>query len=156
MEKNILMAMDDSDNAMTAVATFANTFTHDHKVTLFSVVRDTTIACEMYKPELHRNLKPEEMEFCALDHLKKEQIKEAQQKAREMLLQAGFEDSNIELRVELKKKGVARDILQESNSGYDTIVMGKRGLSGVKEYLLGSVSTKVLHSAKDVSVFVVE
>jgi len=52
-------------------------------------------------------------------------------------------------------KGIARDIVAEADSGYDTIVMGRRGLSGIKEFVMGSVSQKVLHSVKDVSIILV-
>ena len=54
-----------------------------------------------------------------------------------------------------RKKGIARDIIDEARNGYDTVVMGKRGLSGIKEFFLGSVSQKVLNGAKDVSVLLV-
>ena len=57
--------------------------------------------------------------------------------------------------MESKKKGVARDILAEAQSGYDTIVLGRRGLSSIAEFLIGSVSQKVLHGAKDVSIVLV-
>ena len=40
-------------------------------------------------------------------------------------------------------------------SGYDLIVLGKRGLSGVKEFFMGSVSQKVLSLVNDVSVLLV-
>jgi nucleotide-binding universal stress UspA family protein len=34
--------------------------------------------------------------------------------------------------------------------------MGKRGLSGIKDFILGSVSQKVFNTAKDISVLVVD
>jgi len=36
------------------------------------------------------------------------------------------------------------------------VVLGRRGLSAIKEFFLGSVSQKVVSSARDVSVFVVD
>jgi nucleotide-binding universal stress UspA family protein len=54
-----------------------------------------------------------------------------------------------------RKKGIARDIINEAHAGYDTVVMGKKGLSGIKEFFLGSVSQKVLHGAEDLSVLLV-
>ncbi|MBW1828684.1 MAG: universal stress protein, partial [Deltaproteobacteria bacterium] len=74
----------------------------------------------------------------------------------EILMQAGFEEGNIQSKVENSKKGVARDIINESKTGYGTVVLGRRGLSGVQEFFLGSVSNKVINSVKNVSVFVVE
>ena len=156
MEKKILVALDDSENAMTAVESLANTFTPDHKVTLFSVVQDTAAICEMYSPELSPHFLTEKRDFCSLDHMKKELIGEAQQKAKEILMKAGFEEGNIQSKVENSKKGVARDIINEAKSGYSTVVLGRRGLSGVQEFFLGSVSNKVVNSVKNVSVFVVE
>jgi nucleotide-binding universal stress UspA family protein len=50
---------------------------------------------------------------------------------------------------------VARDIIEEAKSGYGVVVLGRRGLSGIKEFFLGSVSNKVVTTVKDVSVFVV-
>ena len=156
MEKNILVALDDSENAMKAVESLANTFTPDHKVTLFSVVQDTVAICEMYSPELSPHFLTEKRDFCSLDHMKKDLIAKAQQKAKEILMQAGFEEGNIQSKVENSKRGVARDIINESKSGYGTVVLGRRGLSGVQEFFLGSVSNKVINSVKNVSVLVVE
>ena len=57
---------------------------------------------------------------------------------------------------EIKKRGIARDIIREAKAGYNVVVMGKRGLSGIKEFILGSVTQKVFNSAMDISVLVVD
>ena len=65
-------------------------------------------------------------------------------------------ENNIPIKIETKQQGVARDIVEEARSGSDTIVLGKRGISGIKDFLLGSISQKVLHAAKGVSVLLVD
>ena len=47
MEKKVLVAFDDSDNARRAVEFIARSFTTDHHITLFSVIPDTTALCQM-------------------------------------------------------------------------------------------------------------
>jgi Universal stress protein family. len=39
--------------------------------------------------------------------------------------------------------------------GFGTVVIGRRGVSKAEEFLFGSVSTKVMHLAKDCAVWVV-
>jgi nucleotide-binding universal stress UspA family protein len=50
---------------------------------------------------------------------------------------------------------IARDIIAEAQAGYEAVVMGRRGLSGIAEFFLGSVSQKVLHGTKDLSLILV-
>ncbi|SPD75390.1 UspA domain protein [uncultured Desulfobacterium sp.] len=155
MEKKVLLAIDDSENAMRAVDSVARTFTHDHRITLFSVIQDTAVICDMYSPELTPYFMSEKNAFCALETKKRELLNQAQEKARNILLGAGFEEKNIRSKVETCRKGVARDIIEESKSGYDIVVLGRRGLSGIKEFFLGSVSNKVVTAVKDAAVLVV-
>jgi len=156
MAKKILVAFDDSENAMRAVEFIATSFTKEQEITLFSVLPDTAAICDMNSPSLTPYFISRQAEFCALEDQKKELVNEALQKAKEVLLNAGFEENNITLKAQTKKKGIVRDIISEANSGYDTIVLGRRGLSGIKEFLLGSVSQKVLHLTKDISLIVVD
>ena len=155
MAQKILLAIDDSENAIRAVEFVANTFTVDNRITLFNVVQDTATMCEMNSPELTPYFTSQQSSFCLLEEKKKELVTEALQKSKTILLDAGFEEKNITIKAELKKDGVARDIIKEAQSNYNIIVMGKRGVSGIKDFLLGSISQKVFNLAKDISVLFV-
>ena len=52
MGKKILVAFDDSENAMRAVEFVSRAFRPDYEVTLFSVILDTMDICEMHSPGL--------------------------------------------------------------------------------------------------------
>ena len=155
MEKKILLAIDDSENAQRAVQFVATFFTTDSHITLFNVISDTATLCEMNSPELTPYFLSQQSSFCILEDKKKELVNEAIDKAKEILLEAGFEEKNIAVKLETKKSGVARDIVNEAKSGYSAIVMGRRGLTGIKDFILGSISHKVFNAAKDVSILVV-
>ena len=155
MNQKILMAFDDSENSMRAVEYIARTFNLDNRVTLFNVLPDTAALCDMNSPELTAYFKSQQMTFCALEDQKKKLVEEALGRAKTILVEAGFEADRIDLKAVPKKKGIAQDIILEAGSGYDLLVMGRRGLSGVKDFFFGSISQKVLHSIKDVSVLVV-
>jgi len=155
MDKKVLVAIDDSENAVRAIEFIANLFTTDNKITLFNVIQDTATLCEMNSPELTPYFKSQQSSFCLLEEKKQELVNQAVKKAKNILMDAGFDENNITVKSELKKSGVARDIVKEARSGYNVIVLGRRGLSGIKDFILGSVSQKVFNSAKDISVLVV-
>lgn len=156
MGRTLLVAFDDSENAMRAVEYVAQAFSSDHEITLLSVLPDTASICDMNSPELTPHFLAHQQSFCVLEDKKKELLAESQQKAKAVLLKAGFAEEKITLKTESKKKGIARDIVNEAKTGYDTIVLGRRGLSGIQEFLLGSISQKVMHLAKDFSVLLVK
>jgi len=155
MDKKVLVAIDDSENAMRAVEFIANLFTTDNKITLFNVIQDTAALCEMNSPELTPYFKSQQRSFCTLEEKKQELVNQALQNAREILMNAGFDENNITIKSEIKKSGVARDIIKEAQSGYHVIILGRRGMSGIKDFILGSISQKVFNSAKDISVLFV-
>lgn len=156
MGRKILVAFDDSENAMRAVEYVAESFSSDQKLMLFSVIPDTVAICDMNSPELTPHFLSQQQSFCVLEEKKEELMKEAQQKAKGILMAAGFEEGKIKMTIVRGKKGIARDIVNEAKSGYDTIVLGRRGLTGIQEFLLGSISQKVFNLAKDFTVLLVK
>ena len=155
MSKNILIAFDDSANAQRAVETVSVTFAKDSRVTLFSVAMDTEALCKMNSPELTPYFRSQQSAFCTMEDKKKELVETAIQRAKATLVSMDFKKTNINIKHEALKEGVARDIIREAQEGYDVVVIGRRGSSGIKDFFFGSTSQKVLNAAKDVAVFIV-
>lgn len=154
MAKKILIAIDDSQNAARAVELVAKSFSTDNTVVLFNVMLDTAALCQMDSPELSPLFRSQQSNFCALEDKKRELVTDAINRAKEQLLSYGWDKDLVEIKVENKKKGVARDILDEAGNGYQMIVLGRQGVSGLKEFFLGSTCQKVFSGAKDVSILV--
>jgi nucleotide-binding universal stress UspA family protein len=155
MSQKVMVAFDDSDNALRAVAYIAKLLARDCHVTLFSVLPDTAAICEMQSPELTPYFRAQQDSLCALEEKKREILTAAQMKARKLLADSGFREDQIIVKTEPRKKGIARDIAAEAQAGYDLVVMGRRGLSGIKEFFMGSISQKVLALTLDVPILLV-
>jgi len=157
MAKKILVGVDESKNSMNAVRYVAEGMEKTGTVTLFSVLPDATAACGLDSPSLTPIFRKSRQAFCAIEDTKKDSVKAFMEKAKQALIQGGFPSKNIAVKIRKKKVGIARDILKEAEQGkYTTLVIGRRGLSGIKQFVLGSVSNKVVQLAKKVSVIVVD
>jgi nucleotide-binding universal stress UspA family protein len=86
-------------------------------------------------------------------HYLEEEIKPLLVQGQELLRQQGFQGP-IELKIVEGKIGAT--ILEVAQSGdYSTIIMGRRGLSPVKELWMGSATHYVMTRARGLTVFVV-
>jgi len=146
VKRKILIAMDDSDNALRAVSFVAEAFDSESEIVLLSVVPKITAACELNADTLAAHFKSQQAAFCQVEEEKEKLLREALGKGKQMLLDAGYEDGKIR-----------RDIVSEAERlDVDLIVLGRRGLSGIKEFFLGSISQKVLQLCKDRSALLVQ
>jgi nucleotide-binding universal stress UspA family protein len=77
-------------------------------------------------------------------------------KAHQHLTKAGLAKEAVANKFKPKYFDVADDIIDEAQAGgYDSVVMGRRGLGMAKSLLLGSVTRKVVDSAKGCAVIIV-
>ncbi len=150
--KKVLVCLDSSDNALRAVdhAGFMLSGTDCH-ITILHTMRHLT-----------RYVPVEILEGASdIELLYKEKagkrIAPYMEKAREMLLEAGLTEDQVTTRVVDGSRSPADDILKEARSkGYGTIVLGRRGLSGVKAFVFGSVTRKILHHSAGLSIWIVQ
>ena len=148
--KNILIAVDASDNAVRAVD-YAAAILGDAsgvRVTLLYIERapgrDLFETEEAWKDQ------------CVIEHGRVFDFLKA---ARARLTDAGVTGEAIFERTELcsTEPSIARTILRvQQEGGFGTLVVGRRGLTKGEEFLFGSVSTKLVHDAKNCAVWVVQ
>jgi len=75
--------------------------------------------------------------------------------ATDLLVKAKVDEDRMRVILQEEKVGVARDILAESERGYDAIVLGRSGFSKPQGFFLGSVSRKVVEGVENIPVWVV-
>ena len=150
--KKVLIAMDCSENALRAV---------DHAGFMLSGT-DCQVSLFHSKRHLRRFVSQQIIEAAPeLEELWKnkagEQIAPIMKKAKEMLVAAGISESQLKTRVVDGSRDAASDILKEARGGdYGTVVLGRRGRSGVKELFMGSVTSKVLQNCAGKAIWIVQ
>ena len=150
--KKALIAVDSSENALRAVdhAGFMLSGT-DCKATIFYTMR-----------HLRRFVPLEALEEAAdLEEFWKnkagQEIAPYMKKAKKMLLDAGLSEDQISTKVIDGSRSAADDILKEAReNSFGTIVLGRRGLSKIKEIFMGSVTSKVLINSSSLTVWIVQ
>ena len=160
MAHKVVIALDSSEGAWRAVEYVAEAFGHTLgvQVTLLHVLSGLPPAFWDDGHILEEKEKESRQRLVA--GWQKEQEKTWQglvKKAHDRLTKAGVSKDAVLNKFKPKYYDVAEDILSEAEAGgFDTIVMGRRGLGMAKTLLLGSVTHKVVQNAKGCAVIIVE
>ena len=154
----MLIAVDDSEYAIRVVNYVASTAKPGFfNITLFTVlpVISSSLEKEMGLPHFSQKL----VELKWMVNEKKRSAKKIMEKCRTILLDAGFPDDKIELKIHNKDVGVARDIIAKVRKGdYDTLVVGRRGFSAttaITTFVLGSISNKIVQSIRNRTLWII-
>lgn len=160
MAHKVLIALDSSEGAWRAVEYVAESFgqTPGVQVTLLHVLSGLPPA---FWDDGHiLGDKEREARNRMVAGWQKEQEKQWQglvKKAHAKLQAGGLPKEAVTNKFKPKYYDVAEDIVTESETGgFDTIVMGRRGMGMAKALLLGSVTHKVVQTAKKCAVTIVE
>ena len=146
--KKLLLAVDASENSRKTV-NYVGRFaaSAEAEITLFHVVRKFAFLDD---PTLHRG------EIEGFWEEVKSDIPRMFRSYKVSLEKAGVASSRILSEATLDKSSRSEDILRQARKGaYGTIVMGRRGLSKVSDFLMGRVTNKVLNQAEEFAVWIV-
>jgi len=146
--KNILIAVDESENARRAVSYVAQLLggAEGFKVTVLHVI-----------PRPEEDFFPNEGEKEQWLRTYREKIEGILEEYMDILIRGGFKAGSVSTKSELRYcPSMAECILAERDkSHYDTIVVGRQGLSRKERFLFGSISNKIVNHANNCAVWVV-
>ena len=77
------------------------------------------------------------------------------EQSRQLLVDAGMPQDAVTVKVQDRRVGIAQDIIAESQCGYDAVVVGRRGLSELKDFVLGSIANRLVEKLAHVPMWVV-
>jgi nucleotide-binding universal stress UspA family protein len=154
IRKKILLAVDGSDQALEAVRYICRVVAPDRTdIVLFSVgIGFPEVFYDMDNNPLYRSKKPKVMGWLADHQLV---IGEFKEKALKILDTAGFPEDAIHVKTQTKKAGILKDIIQESYQNYSAIVVGRTGVSRLKDLVLGSMAHKLAEKIKHIPTVIV-
>lgn len=157
MPQKIIIALDGSEISSKIVEFAAKTVSVNSVITLFSVIPNVDLLCELDPPFIKGFAPKQYPDYCqAIQDEKRRILEETLETGKKIFLEAGFKAESMSTKIEIMKHDVALTILEEARTGYDLIVLGRRGHSGLKKFFLGSVSQKVLQAVEDISILIVE
>ena len=149
LNKNILLAVDDSANARRAV---------HYTAYLLGGVEGVQVTILHVIPLPEEDFFPDQRQQDQWLAQYRERITAVIEEYRQILIAAGFKAAAVETRIPVRScPSMAECILHERNAGhYATIVLGRQGLSRKEEFLFGSISSKIVNHARQCTVWVVE
>ncbi len=139
----ILLAMDGSDQALEAARYASQLFAPNRiEVVLFHVT--TKIPESFWDIEEYPELGIKEVAPSAPGHQQEEKIQENMESAHQLFLDRGVPEDAVITKIQERKVGIARDIISESERDYQGVVLGRWGMSLLKDFLWGSIADKLL------------
>jgi nucleotide-binding universal stress UspA family protein len=149
VNRNILIAVDESENAQRAITYVGKLLggIKGFKVTVLHVIREPDE--DYFQQETDKNRWYNEY---------RKQVGQMLDTYRNILIDAGFNPEHVSTHsTTLHCHSMAECILAErDNAEYSTIVVGRKGLTHKEEFLFGSVSGKIVRTARNCTVWVVE
>ena len=152
--KKILLAVDGSNQSLEAVRYVSENFSpQEIKVVLLHVLSK--------KPEVFYDLEkvPDnfqaDWDFRGWERSLDASIREFMGEARQILVDARVPEGAISLDIQERKIGIARDIFAKSIHGYSAVVLGRHGASKFKDFVIGSIASKLLERLAHVAVCIV-
>jgi nucleotide-binding universal stress UspA family protein len=166
MKPRILLAVDGSDAAMRAVAHVGEVLAGQDRgeVTLCHVVHVPPGILEHGGAEMSdRGMAPQGMQAAQSEWGANVRVQVEEKifgPAKRLLEEKGVDADTIQIGASVSEDAhpdVALHIIRKAErGGFSAVVLGRRGRSALREFALGSVTSKVIHHIEDCAVWVVD
>ena len=155
MQKEIMIGVDDSLHSKIAV---------DYAINLNQAVGDVKFTLMHVQSTISQYLldeaKSKPQAYAELEKVNRKNAEAARRlldRYKNQMVTAGTAEDHIELKTRPRMLGVAKDILQASTDGrFDALILGRRGLSGLQDMFIGSVSANIVNNSADTPVWLVD
>ncbi|MDY6845094.1 MAG: universal stress protein [Thermodesulfobacteriota bacterium] len=158
--KKVLVAIDGSKSSQRAIEFTGQFFSNsnDISITLFHVLPELPTGLWEEGHILTGDEKTDKKDFC--DNWltnQKLKIEPHFKSAIHYITKSGIDPQKIITKSIPESSGVANAILDEAKNGnYHVIILGRRGLSNLSRFLMGSVTSKVIHHGTGLAICIVE
>lgn len=143
LQKNkILIAIDGSESSMDAVRYTSGFF--DPKTSEITLMHIISSLPEDENPET----------VASYEKMKK-QIQVRMEESVTVLENAGYDKKTIGIKIQEHVKGVSKDIITESEKGYDVLIIGRRGLNDPTSIIVGATAYRMMKAIKHLPVVIV-
>ena len=155
MRKKIMIAVDSSLHARNAMK---------YAIQMAEAIKKVDFALYHIQPMISQYLVEEALKIpkakAELEKIKIKNKKASQQlleDCKSKMVSKGIETRCIEMNTQPRDKGIAEDILKAAEAGsYDAIIVGRRGISGLLELFMGSVTSNLLTGSQLIPIWVVD
>jgi nucleotide-binding universal stress UspA family protein len=155
MEKKVLIAVDDSRHSENAVRYAADL--HGTVPQLSHVIIHIEPTISQYLLDEARTKPGARAQLDRLMRKSHDAARELLEKQKALMVSLGVAETDIKTISLPRKFGVAKDILEYGTALlYDAIILGRRGLSGLAETFIGSVSNNIVHNSPLLPVWLVD
>lgn len=150
----ILVAVDGSDQSMNAVAYLGRMLSAKNvAIDLFHVLAEAPEPFfDIAETGATATFRKEVREW---KRSRSSQINQIMEDATKALVINGFSPDRISATIQLRREGIARDIVNRSDNGYAAIAIGRKGFGTLPEYMLGSIAAKLADSIDHIPLVIV-
>ena len=142
-KQRILLAVDGSDQAFEAVRYVSQLFPPNRlEVVLFHVT--SKIPESFWDIEKNPTFRHQLAPVAAWAMQQKTVIQEFMEKSRQLFVEQGVPEEAVSIKSQERQVGIARDIVREAQKDYNSVVVGRWGVSKLKDLVWGSIANKLV------------
>jgi len=142
-KQRILLAVDGSDQAFEAVRYVSQLFPPNRlEVVLFHVT--SKIPESFWDIEKNPTFRHQLAPVAAWATQQQTAIQEFMEKSRQLFVEQGVPEEAVSIKSQERQVGIARDIVREAQKDYDSVVVGRWGVSKLKDLVWGSIANKLV------------